>query len=356
MNKEFFEKLVPIISPSGYEQEMQKVVQKEWQKWCDETEIDAVGNLTGILKGGEPKVMLMAHADEVGFSVSYIDEDGFINLQPIGEQDPQLLPSNLVKIKTKKEIIWGVAAKKDPYVAPEEEWERASPFHEQWIDIGAKSKREAEGLVSIGDPVVMYRKSGPLLGDYYFARGVDDKIGIFIINEIFKSFSKLKKRPTIFGVSSVQEEVGSRGSRPATVHLKPDYAIIVDTIPTSDIPFSDKAKQGDISLGAGLVLTRGGGVTNPMLFKLFSQIAKKNRIPLQIESPTVPPPSDITEVQVSGTGVRTAALSIPTRYIHYPAQIFSWSDVKNYIKLLTEVLLLIKPLKAQRSVKSIKKK
>lgn len=356
MNKDFFEKLVPIIAPSGYEQEIQKFVREEWQKWCDKTEVDAVGNLIGVLKGGEPKIMLMAHADEVGFSVSYIDEDGFINLQPIGEQDPQLLPSNLVKIKTKKGIIWGVAAKKDPYIASEEEWERVSPFSEQWIDIGSRNKKEAEKLVSIGDPVVMYRKSGPLLGDWYFARGVDDKIGIFVINEIFQNLRRIKKRPTIFGVSSVQEEVGSRGSRPATVYLKPDYAVIVDTVPTSDTPFSDKVKQGDINLGKGPVLTRGGGVTNPMLFKLFSQIAKKSRIPLQIEAPTVPPPSDITEVQVAGIGVRTVALSIPTRYIHYPAQIFSWSDVKNYIKFLTKALLLIKPLEAQRSVKSIKQR
>jgi endoglucanase len=340
MDKKFFDKITPIISVSGYEEDVQKVTQKEWEKWCDKVEIDPVGNLIGMIKGKGPKIMLMAHSDEVGFIVSSIDEDGFIWFQPIGDQDPQILPSNLVKIKTKRGIIYGIAAKKDPFVT--EEWEKVSHFNEQWIDIGARSKEEAEKYVSIGDPIVMDRESGFLLGNYYFARAVDDNIGIFILTEILKKMCRAKKKPTIFAVSSVQEEVGSRGSRPVTLRIQPDYAIIVDTIPSSDTPFSDKSKQGDIKIGYGPVLTRGGGVTDPTLFELFSQTAKRYRIPLQIEAPVIPPPSDITEVQITGVGVRCCGLSIPVRYPHYPAQVFCWKDVENYIKLLTKVLLKIK--------------
>jgi len=334
----FFKELIETISPSGYEQEAVELWKKEVKKFVRKVEIDIHGNAIAVLnENKKPKIMLASHIDEVGFMVKYIDKDGYIYFSPVGGLDPHLIPGQRVRIKTKKGEVLGAIGKKPVHLLEEEEKKKICKVGELWIDIGAKDEKEAKSRVEIGDIAVVNAGLDVLNSDKVIGRGFDDKAGVFVITEVLKKLSKKKLSASLYGVITVQEEIGLRGARTSAYGISPDIGIAIDVTFASDFPTMDKRKTGDIKIGGGPVIAKGPNI-NPKIFDLLVNAAKKGNIPHQIEAIPEGTRTDANVIQLTKSGIATGLVSIPLRYMHTPVEIISLSDLGNTVTLLEKAL------------------
>ncbi|MDP3038771.1 MAG: M42 family peptidase, partial [Deltaproteobacteria bacterium] len=259
---EFLKALAEAPSPSGYEQPAQKVFREYIRGHVDEVQTDVLGNASGLLKGrgnGKPTVMLAGHCDEVGFMVKYIDENGFLYFAPIGGIDDQLLPGKRVWIHAQNGPVMGVVGRKPIHLIDPKDREKVVQFHNQFIDIGAKNKKEAEKLVSIGDPITFSGNLERLMGDRVISRGFDDKVGSFVVAEVLRRIGRKKERPraSVYGVSTVQEELGLRGATTSAYQIQPDVGVAIEVGHATDYPEMDKKRVGEHKLDGGPIISRG---------------------------------------------------------------------------------------------------
>ena len=342
---QFLKKLIGVISPSGNEEDAVNLWKKEVQEYVKRVEVDIHGNGIAILnEGKEPKVMLAAHIDEVGLMVKYIDKDGYIYFTTVGGVDPHLIPGQRIKIKSKKNEILGVIGKKPIHLLEEEEKKKISKIEELWIDIGAKNEEETKSKVDIGDVAVVDVGFDVLNSDKVVGRGFDDKAGIFVITEVLKSLSKEKIDASLYGVATVQEEIGLRGARTSAYGISPDVGIAIDVTFATDFPTVNKKKAGDIRIGNGPVITKGPNI-NPKIFDLLLNIAKEENIPYQIEAISKATGTDANVIQLTKSGVATGLVSIPLRYMHTPVEIISLRDLENTSNLLKSFVLKVNRVK-----------
>lgn len=332
---QFLKDLVEAPSPSGFEEPVQRVVRKEMGRFADEVKTDVHGNVIGIKNPkGKPRLMLAGHCDEVGFMVKYIDEKGFISFSSIGGVDAHLTPGKRVQIHTQRGPILGVIGKKPIHILKEEERKKVVELSEQWIDIGAKDKKEAEKLVSIGDSITFLGELERLQGELVVSRGFDDKVGTFVVCEVLKRISRKPLQAAIFAVSTVQEEIGLRGAHTAAYAINPQIGIAIDVGIATDYPGVDKKKEGEILLGKGVILHRGANI-NPRLGKILMEIAEGEEISYQLSGESRATPTDANVIQLNRTGVATALVSVPLRYLHTPVEVLSLKDLESAVRLLT---------------------
>jgi len=338
VNEEFLAELVTTPRATGYEFSAQKLIKSYLEKDVDKIYADRVGNLFAVINPDSPfKVMLAGHIDQIGFQISHIDKNGFLWFLPLGGFDPSTLAGKRVKVFAKGKIIPGVIGKKPIHLIKAEERKKAPEIDKLFIDIGCSSKEEAEEKVEIGDFAVFdygYLK----LGEHNFsvAAGFDDSIGSFIVAEIMKELSKDKNfYAGVYGVSTVQEEIGLRGAIVAAKALKPDVGIAFDVGFASDNPGIEKKKVGDTKLGDGPIITIGPNI-NPVLFKMITEVADANEIPYQRIAWNRGTGTDANAIQLSGAA--TALISIPNRYMHTASEVISLDDVQNIVRLVVKVI------------------
>jgi len=338
----FLRELVDTPSPSGFEQPIQRLVREELEKFADEVKTDVHGNVIGIKNpGSSPKIMLASHCDEIGFMVKYIDEDGFIYFSSIGGIDAHIVPGQRVKIHTKQGSILGVVGKKPIHVMEKEERKKVVELSHQWIDIGVSSKKEAEKIVEIGDPITFSPGLEKLQGNLVVSRGFDDKMGVFMICEVLKALSDQTIEASVFAASTVQEEIGLRGAQTAAYFINPQVGIAIDVDVATDFPEINKKKEGDIRIGKGVVIFRGPNI-NPKVEEMLVQTAKEERIPYQLAGESRATPTDANVIQISRAGVATGLVSVPLRYLHTPVEVLSLSDIESAVKLLVSFVNQVK--------------
>ena len=339
---EFLEKFMNCASPSGYEIEAGKCF-RNYLADCCEVSCDVMGNsIAALNKSAKMRVMLAGHYDEIGFQIVYISEEGLLYFRPNGGIDKLNVPSSEVDILTAKGKVRGVIGKKPIHLLKQAERDKAIELEDMWIDIGAESRAEAEKIVSIGDPVVI-KANFQFLGKHRFSsKGTDDKVGAFIIAEVMRLLAKRKLNVAVYGVGTVQEEVGLRGSATSAFGIDPAAAFVLDVGFATDLPDIPKRQLGDIKLGGGPELTRSCD-NNIILGKILREVARKKRIPYQeTAAHRATGGTDAARIQLNRTGVATALLSIPNRYMHSPVEICDLRDVENTIKLLTETIASLK--------------
>lgn len=340
---EFLKKLVETPSPSGFETAVQKVIKERMQKITNDISIDVMGNLIAVLnKKGSPKVMLTAHCDEVGFMVKYISDEGYIYFTMIGGTDPHLIPGRRVHIHTDKGKVLGVIGKSPIHLIDKEEIKKVLKVEDMWIDIGAKNKKEAEKIVEIGDPITFTYELEILRDGLLISKAFDDKMGAYLVVEIMDVLKNKKLASSLYGVITVQEEVGLRGAVPSTFSVEPDIGICIEVIWATDHPGVDKKKIGEYKIGAGPVISRGANI-NPKLFEMLVDTAKKEKIPYQIYGEPGRTGTDARVMQLSGKGVATALISVPLRYMHTPIELLSIKDLDNTAKLIVALIKKLKP-------------
>jgi len=341
---EFLKQLVAAPSPSGYEQPAQRIF-RSYIAPFSQVATDVIGNVFGVILGvGEnrPRVMVVGHSDEIGLQVRYLDDNGFIYFSAIGGVDPHITPGLRVHVHTAAGTLNGVVGKKPIHLIEPKERDTVTKLDAQYIDIGAANKKEAEALVRVGDPITFAVSLERLTGDRVTSRGFDDKAGSFVVAEVLRRVAAL---PTplpidLYGVSSVQEEVGLRGGTTSSYSVNPDVGICVEVDFATDQPDVDKKHNGDVGLGKGPILPRGCNI-NPALFDLLSATASEESIPVQYTGISRATGTDANVMQISRGGVATALVKLPLRYMHTPVETLSLSDLEGAINLIVATLARI---------------
>jgi putative aminopeptidase FrvX len=341
---EFLQQLVAAPSPSGYEQPAQRIFRAYIEPFST-VATDVMGNVFGFIQGAgqsRPKVMLVGHSDEIGLQVRYLDDNGFIYFSAIGGVDPHITPGMRVHVHTSKGTINGVIGKKPIHLIDPKERDNVIKLDAQYIDIGAADKKEAQEMVRVGDPITFAVGLERLAGDRITSRGLDDKAGSFVVAEVLRRVAAL---PTplpvdLYGVSSVQEEVGLRGGTTSSFSVNPDVGICVEVDFATDQPDVDKKHNGEVGLGKGAILPRGPNI-NPMLFDILSATAIEENIPVQYTGIARATGTDANVMQISRGGVATALVKLPLRYMHTPVETMSLSDLDAAVELIVATLARI---------------
>ena len=337
---DFLERFMKSSGPSGFEFEPAAEFRAYAKTFADTVKTDVNGNTIACINPKAPfKVMLAGHYDEIGFQVVYVDDGGLVTFRPVGGIDKHTLPGIEVDIiNAKGQRIPGVIGRKPIHLQTPKERETASEIKDLWIDIGAADKEEAEKLVQVGDPIAFranYRRLGK---NSVMSKGLDDKIGAFVIIEALRELAKRKVKVGVYAVGTVQEELGLRGARPSAFGIDPQASICVDVGFATDVPGVEKKTWGDATLGGGPMLQRNAN-NNAVLNRIMFDIAKKKKIPYQLEcGHRASGGTDTDAIQLTRAGVATALVSIPNRYMHTPVEICDLRDVENAIKLIAETI------------------
>lgn len=333
---QFLVDLLEAKSPSGNEGEAQAVFDRYVRDAADSYETDTMGNRIARLKPDlATSVMYAGHLDELGFIVTYIDDNGFLYFQTIGGHDRVIIPGRRVRIQTSKGTIKGVTGKRAIHLMDTKDREKVPEIHEMWIDIAAKGKAEAASRVQVGDVATYDHDFEMINGTVAAARAFDNKGGAYIVGETLR---RLSKDPASFDVQVVsvgtaQEEVGVRGATVSSYGVNPTFAVAVDVGHATDHPDCDKRKYGATKLGAGPIICRGPNI-NPIVFNKLVEAAAAESIPYQLEGDPRPTGTDARAIQTTRAGVATGLVSIPLRYMHTPSELADLEDIENCIRLL----------------------
>lgn len=331
---DFLKALLQSPSPSGYEQPAMRVVREYVADFADEVKTDVHGNVVAALNpGGSPRVMLAGHCDQIGMMVRYINDEGYLYFAAIGGIDTAVLAGLRVQVHTSSGAVPGAIGRTAIHVLPADERTKLPAIEKLWIDIGAKDRKAAEQLVTIGDPITFDVPVVELQQDLLASPGIDDKIGGHVCMEALRLLAGQKLSCAVFAVATVQEEIGLRGAVTSSYHVHPDVGIAVDVTHTTDYPGSEKTKVGDVGLGKGPVLDRGANI-NPRLWQLLLDTAKKAKIPVQLLAAPGGTGTDANAMQLSRGGVATALIGIPNRYMHTPSEVISLGDAEKAARLI----------------------
>ncbi|MDR3233209.1 MAG: M42 family metallopeptidase [Planctomycetaceae bacterium] len=332
--KEFLKNILTSPSPSGFEEPLQQLVRDYVKAFADRVQTDIHGNVIAARNPDAPlRVMLAGHCDQIGLIINYIDEQGYLYPLTIGGWDIQNLVGVRVKIWSSKDMtrtlrtpVDGVIGKKPIHLMDDEDRRKVPKIKDLWIDIGAKDKEDAEKIVSVGDPVTVELEYRELLNNLIAAPATDDKAGLWVAMEALRRIDASKLKVGVFAVSTVQEEVGLRGSRTSTFGIDPQIGIATDVTFATDCPTVEKKQNGDVKLGGGPVLSKGPNLT-VRLVKALEDVAKANDIPVQVIAEGKITGTDAGSIQVNRSGVATALISIPNRYMHTPVEMISLNDL-----------------------------
>lgn len=341
--KQFFERLVQTPSPSGYEQRIQQIVREYAASFSDEIRTDVHGNVIATINGsGSPRILLDGHVDQIGMMVQHIDDQGFVYCLPIGGWDVQILLGQRVVIWGSAGPIPGVIARKATHLLSDDERKKIPEFHELWIDLGVRDAAEARQWVAIGDPVTVELGLRPIRGSVVSGPKMDDSAGVFVVFEALRRLKGKKVHPSVHVVSAVQEEIGLRGAQTAAFGVDPHLAIAVDVTHATDCPTIDKRSNGVVGLGKGPVLFRGPNI-NPVMFDRLKKTAETHQLPIQVKGANRGTSNDANVLQLVRSGVGTACLGIPLRYMHSPVEMISLDDLETAAELIAQFVLSISP-------------
>ena len=331
------ESLVDAFGPSGNEEAVRKLIYKKIRPYVDELRVNKLGNLIAHKKGHGKTVMLAAHMDEIGLMVKKIDDNGFIRVSPIGGIEPMTLLGQVVKLlKSDGSVICnGVITFGELHDGSEI---KAPPRMDYiYVDTGLTKQQLTRKGIDIGTYIIPDHKFRTL-GDKSIITGkaLDDRIGCYML---IKMAEKLKnyKQLNIYYVFTVQEEIGLYGAKTSVYEISPDWGIAVDTTFATD---SDIQKGPKIGSGPYLTVKDSEIIANPKIDEHIKLLAKKNRIPLNLEVVDFGT-TDATNIMLSGGGVPSTILSVPVRNLHTTIGVASMVDVQQAIKL--GVLLLKNP-------------
>ena len=334
----FLKRLLDTPGPSGFESAPARVWRDEARQFA-EVRGDVSGNsIAEVNPGGGPTIMLAGHIDEIGLIVTYIDDDGFVYISPIGGWDPQVLVAQRVRFAGRDGDVLGVIGKKPIHLIKQDEREKASKFTDLWVDVGAVSRAEAEALLRVGDPGVLDARMLELPNDRIVSRSIDDRIGAFVVLEALRRYAERPGAAHVVAVATTQEEIAYRHGGGALVCascIGPQMALVVDVTFSTDHPGLEKKELGDHKLGGGPVLTRGS-IISPVVFDLLERTAGAHSIPYSVQAAGRDTSTDADAIHVAREGVATGLVSVPNRYMHSPNEMVSLRDLDAAATLLAE--------------------
>ena len=337
------EELSNAPAPSGFEGPVRDILRREFQKDGLEISHDGMGSIIGVLRGPTdgPRIMLAAHMDEVGAVVRFVTPEGMVKFQLLGGWLDQALVDQRWTILTAKGPVVAVSGLKSVHVTPAEERGRVTPREDVFLDVGAKSKAEAEALgIRPGDPIAPASSFAALASGRYVGKAMDDRVGCVVLLEILHRLKEqgIRTPNTIYFVGTVQEEIGARGAHTAVALIKPALGFSLEAGIAADHPGgSPDYSQEKLGAGPVVYLADSGMLVNLKLRDFLFRIGQQNNIPLQTEV-THSGYEDSMELQAYGTGVPAANIAVATRYLHSHNSVIEYSDLNRTIDLLVKAL------------------
>ena len=334
--REFLEKLLVTPGVSGYEQSVQQVVRNYIESFGAESSTDVHGNvIASVNSGTDLRVMFDAHCDQLGMLVSHIDDSGFLYFQTVGGFDPQQLVGQRVVVWTQGGPVNGVISRKAIHLLTPEERKAVVDLKDMWIDIGADDQADAESVVKIGDAVTVQLGFQEMRNGIANAPAMDNRTGVWVVIEALRRVMKKGLSCSLYVVSTVQEEIGLRGTKTAAFAIDPHVGIAVDVTHATDCPTIDKRQRGKVDLGKGPVIVRGPNI-NPRVSDRLVELAKLKKIPHQVAALGQAAPNDANVLQVNRAGVATGLVEVPNRYMHSAVETIALADLDLTADLLTE--------------------
>jgi endoglucanase len=317
----------------GFEQSVRTLVIEQLKDVVDEYSIDNMGNVTTIVRGksSDKKVMIAAHMDEIGFIVTHIDDHGFVRFHTLGGFDPKTLTAQRVIIHGKKDLI-GVMGSKPIHVMTAAERTKVPKTTDYFIDLGMP-KAEVIKFISVGDSITRQRELIEM-GDCVNCKSIDNRVSVFILIETLK---QLKNCPyDVYGVFTVQEEVGIRGAQVATLAIKPDFGFGLDTTIAYDVPgASAHEKITELGKGAAIKIMDSQTICDFRMVRYMKELAEKKNITTQVEILPAGGTDTMGIQRFTPGGSIAGAVSIPTRHIHQVIEMAHKEDILQSIDLLS---------------------
>jgi putative aminopeptidase FrvX len=327
---------------SGYERPVKEFM---IEKLKDYTEIryDKIGSVIFAKKGTDvrPGIMLASHMDEIGFMVKTITKEGFVKFTTLGGWWEQVMLGQRVTVMTVKGGIPGVIGSKPPHVLTPEERKKVVRKQDMYIDIGASSDQEARDQFGVrpGDAIVPHSEFTVMANEkFLMGKAWDNRIGCAVVVDILEKLQGTIHANTVYGVGTVQEEVGLRGAQTSVSVIDPDIAFVVDTCVAGDTPgITEDQAASKLGKGVAISIYDASMIPHTKLRDFTITTAEENKIPYQLEF-TEGGGTDAGRIHVHAEGVPSLVLSIPTRYLHSHNSIIHRDDYEAAVRLLTALI------------------
>ncbi|RMF23850.1 MAG: M42 family peptidase [Bacteroidetes bacterium] len=321
----------------GFEQRIRSLVLREVTPLVDEVRIDPLGSVVALKKGrSDKRVMVAAHMDEISFIVTHIDDDGFIRFHPLGGFDPKTLTSQRVIVHGRRDVI-GVMGSKPVHLMKPDERNKAPQMEDYFIDVGMK-KAEVEKVIAVGDPITRERQLIEM-GDCVNSKSLDNRVSVFILIEALRELKNREVPYDVYGVFTVQEEVGLRGAIASAHQINPHFGFGLDVTIAFDTPSAQPHEVVTrLGKGAAIKILDGSTICDYRMVQYLKELAERQGIPWQ---PEILPQggTDTAGIQRYGKDAAIAgAISIPCRHIHQVIETAHKTDIRAAIDLLKAAL------------------
>ena len=330
--------LVETPGVSGREEQVRDLVTARLAAFASNISTDAMGSLIAHIPGSGPRVALIAHMDEIGFLVSKIEPEGFVRVMPVGGIDPRVFGAQKVTVHGRQDLL-GIVGSIPPHLqkkASAPDIKNALPIEESFIDLGLPAE-QVHKKVRVGDPVT-FAAAGWENEHAFFAKALDDRVGLFIM---LSAVQQVKKPDCdLFLIASTQEEYGLRGAGPAVFSTQAQVVIALEGTVASDTPGlklppnTQPTVQGK---GPEIRISDGRMIADRRLVDFLVETAENAKISHQVIVKNTGA-TDAAVSQTTGLGVKTTALSVPTRYIHSPMSSVLKADVESSVGLVAAAL------------------
>ena len=342
--RELLKELVSIPAACGFEHSLARFVVKRLQGKVDDIYVDGIGNVIAKKQGKlpGPTLLISAHADEVGFIVKKIEDNGLIRFNKIGGHDDRVLLSAKVLVSSEKGPLYGVIGTISAHMLATDDPKLVRKHSELYIDVGAADKEGVLALgIQIGDPVTWATPYQEFGQNRAMGHGFDDKAGCAILVRIFEEIDFSKVHGTVYGVFSAQEELGLRGARVASHQINADVVIAVDTTACSDT--FEAMMDGTMCLGKGpgIKVMDAYLLASVPVRKKLKALAEENNIPYQLEIFSGIG-TDAGEMHMAHGGIPSSVISIPSRYAHSPCEVIDLEDLEHSKNLLIHFIMSMK--------------
>ncbi|MHC4341329.1 MAG: M42 family metallopeptidase [Planctomycetota bacterium] len=339
----FLKEITEAFGPPGLEDDVAAILRRRTEGFC-EVSSDNLGSFVAGKNGtaSSPRIMVAGHMDEVAFMVTDIEKEGFARIRPLGGWWPHVLLGQRVKVRTRKGEFLGVIGSKPPHELKEEERRKVLEFEDIFLDLGVSADVDVIEQTGVrrGDFVVPHAPFETLGNENLFVvKAWDNRVGCALTVDLLDALKDVPHPNTVFGVATVQEEIGLRGAVTSAEKVKPDIAFAVDVGIARDTPGFQNSGRNPEKLGGGasVLLLEGAAVSHPRLVRFVLEVAEEEGI-LHHTTTIAKGSTDSNRFQISGQGVPSMAICVPSRYIHSHSSIVDRRDYEAALKLLIEVV------------------
>jgi endoglucanase len=342
---ELLKALLESVGPSGQEVTPAQVWRDSCQEFATEVGADKVGSSFARVAGtaGGPSLAVVGHIDEIGLHITHIDDEGNLRFGEVGGWDPTVLVGQRIRIITRDGPVHGVIGRKPIHLLKGDDRKKAPELKELHIDIGARTADEAGEAVRIGDVAVIEADPVELRGGRLVSRALDNRVGCYVAAEAARLVAESGGAPgDVLAMAVTQEETSFAGARTSAFAHDPDVAIVVDLTYATDQPGVEVGPITHHRLESGPVLARGTTL-HPKVFELLYEAAEAEEIPFTVESLGRSTSTDADAIHLSRTGIPTALISIPCRYLHSPVEMTSLSDIDAAARLVAAFARRLEP-------------